>query len=110
VPSEADWQTLDECLGDRAVAGGKMKEAGTSHWASPNTGATNRSGFSGLPGCNRGDTGVYFNTAGKYVYYWSSTELSSYDAWSRILSSSHPEVSRYYLNKRYGFSVRCVKD
>ena len=47
VPSDADWGTLVEYLGGSAVAGGKMKEAGTAHWLSPNTGATNESAFSG---------------------------------------------------------------
>lgn len=50
VPSDAEWQTLVDYLGGDAVAGGKMKEAGTTHWASPNTGATNESGFTALPG------------------------------------------------------------
>src|ERR1035437_4904310 len=50
VPSDAEWTTLSTCLGGNAVAGGAMKETGTTHWTSPNTGATNSSGFTGLPG------------------------------------------------------------
>src|ERR1035437_8570614 len=53
VPSDAEWTTLSTCLGGYAVAGGAMKETGTTHWTSPNTGATNSSGFTGLPGGGR---------------------------------------------------------
>src|SRR5450759_3473794 len=59
VPSDAEWNTLITCLGgDPFVAGGAMKETGTTHWQSPNTDATNSSGFTGLPGGLR-DTGPF---------------------------------------------------
>jgi len=50
IPTDAEWTTLTTYLGGSTLAGGKMKEAGSSHWLSPNTGATNSSGFKGLPG------------------------------------------------------------
>ena len=59
VPSSAEWTTLTGFLGGTFVAGGKMKETGTAHWANPNTGATNESGFTGLPGGIRVTTGSY---------------------------------------------------
>ncbi|MFN6072835.1 MAG: fibrobacter succinogenes major paralogous domain-containing protein, partial [Bacteroidota bacterium] len=50
VPTDAEWTTLTTELGGESVAGGKMKSIGTAYWNSPNTGATNESGFSALPG------------------------------------------------------------
>ncbi|MBK8503768.1 MAG: fibrobacter succinogenes major paralogous domain-containing protein [Saprospiraceae bacterium] len=49
-PTDAEWTTLTDFLGGLSLAGGPMKAAGTAHWKTPNTGATNASGFSGLPG------------------------------------------------------------
>jgi uncharacterized protein (TIGR02145 family) len=109
VPTDVEWQTLVDYLGGDAVAGGKMKEAGTAHWISPNTDATNESGFSGLPGGYRAGSGNDYNLGG-YAYIWSSTEGSSYYAWSRDLDYSNSEVYRIGSNKHFGFSVRCIKD
>src|SRR5665647_2153473 len=63
VPSDAEWTTLSTCLGGDAVAGGAKKETGTTHWTSPNTGATNSSGFTALPGGLRDRTGPFYNVA-----------------------------------------------
>ncbi len=107
IPTDAEWQTLVDYLGGGNVAGGKMKETGTEHWSSPNTGATNESGFSALPGGYREAFGVYSSF---YATFWSSTDDSGY-AWSRYLYySSNSEVFRDILDKLYGFSVRCVRD
>jgi uncharacterized protein (TIGR02145 family) len=109
VPSDAEWQTLVDYLGGSSVAGGKMKEAGTTHWFSPNTGATNESGFSGLPGGYRVSSGTYYSI-GYLAHFWSSTEYNSSSAWFRYLYYDGSEVARLYYNKRDGFSVRCVRD
>jgi uncharacterized protein (TIGR02145 family) len=109
VASDAEWQTLVDYLGGSAVAGGKLKEVGTTHWNPPNTGATNESGFSALPGGYRSSNG-YFYDMGSYAYFWSSTESYSYYAWYRYLYYDYSQVSRHYDYKRYGFSVRCVRD
>ncbi len=102
---EADswgWRGTDE--------GGKLKEAGTAHWASPNTGATNESGFTALPGGSRFyNDGIYQNMGG-LGYFWSSSEDDSNYAWIRLLSYNFPGIHRGNYNKRSGFSVRCVKD
>jgi uncharacterized protein (TIGR02145 family) len=108
VPTDAEWQVLVDYLGDTAVAGGKMKEAGTTHWNIPNTGATNESGFSALPGGYRGSNGSFLNM-GRYAHFWSSAEISSSDAWYRYLSYYYSEAYRNFFSKRDGFSVRCVK-
>jgi uncharacterized protein (TIGR02145 family) len=111
VPTDAEWQTLVDYLGGGAVAGGKMKEAGTAHWANPNTGATNESGFTGLPGGGRGGNGPY-SGLGNGAGFWTSTENEyiSDAAWNRNLTYNHPEVIHDYSGKKSGVSVRCVKD
>jgi uncharacterized protein (TIGR02145 family) len=120
VPTDAEWKQLEMYLGmSQAEAdqtgwrgtdeGGKLKEADTTHWQSPNTGATNESGFSALPGGDRGTNGSFYDM-GYNAYFWSSTESSSSYAWSRGLSCYNSQVGRDYNDKRYGFSVRCVRD
>jgi uncharacterized protein (TIGR02145 family) len=86
-----------------------MKETGTSHWNGPNTGATNESGFSALPGGSRRYFGDYFGMGG-YVNFWSSTEYDGYAAWYRSLSYGGSGVYRGNYWMLYGFSVRCVRD
>lgn len=121
IPSDAEWKTLEMYLGmsqseaDGSVRwrgtdeGGKLKETGTSHWRSPNTGATNESGFSALPGGYRLYWGTYFIMGGNAAF-WSSTEYDSYGAWFRGLSYDKSDVYRRSYGKEYGFSVRCVRD
>jgi len=109
VPTDAEWSTLVTYLGGANVAGGKMKEIGTTNWHSPNTGATNESGFAALPGGYRPSTG-YFDALGNLAYFWSSTEISSLYAWSRRLYYDNAYVDRYSDSKQDGFSVRLVKD
>jgi uncharacterized protein (TIGR02145 family) len=79
VPTDGEWTTLTNALGGTGVAGGKMKEAGLAHWVTPNTGATNESGFAGLPGGYRKGDGTFVNV-GSYGYWWSSTEDYTTDA------------------------------
>lgn len=109
IPSEAEWQTLADYLGGDAVAGGKMKEVGLTHWDSPNTGATNESGFSGLPGGNRDDDGTYGNM-GSHAWFWSSTEYDGYYKWNRSLYWNNSGATPSLGTKRQGISVRCVQD
>lgn len=109
VPTDADWQTLIDYLGGNAVAGGKMKETGTVHWLDPNTGATNESGFTAVPGGCRDWTGHFTN---KYLqaYFWSVTEMDSSNARCRNLDYYTAEAVRDFWDKRAGFSIRCVRD
>ena len=119
LPTDAEWKTLEMHLGMSETAsydsyrgtdeGGKLKETGTVHWRSPNTGATNESGFTALPGGYRYDGGV-FSDIGNYGGWWSATESNSYYAWFRNLSNAGSYIYRYYYNKELGFSVRCLKD
>jgi uncharacterized protein (TIGR02145 family) len=110
VPTDNEFTVLTDYLDGTSVAGGKMKEAGFGHWNSPNTGATNESGFTGLPaGYRYYSTGVYYGM-GDYGYFWSSTEYSSNFAWYRELNYDYSEVDRGSISKRNGFSVRCLRD
>jgi len=109
VPTDAEWQTLVDYLGGSAIAGGKMKEAGTTHWYSPNTGATNESGFTALPGGWR-DMDGYFSSLGGSAYFWSSTEYDTSTAEMHILYFKHSSVNHISGLKRCGLSVRCVRD
>jgi uncharacterized protein (TIGR02145 family) len=108
VPSDAEYTTLTDFLGGASVAGGPMKEAGTAHWNSPNTGADNSSGFTALGGGYRIGSGG-FNNLLSYGYFWSSSPSGGY-AWYRRLSYLNAAVYRYNSNLRYGFAVRCVGD
>ena len=109
VPSDAEWTTLTSFLGGESVAGGKMKATGTSLWLSPNTEATNSSGFTGLPGGFRGSLGNFFSI-GTSGYWWSSTESGTLRAWYRYLESGNGNTIRDYVGKGDGLSVRCLKD
>lgn len=108
IPSDSEWTTLINYLGEE-VAGGKMKEAGLTHWSSPNTGADNSSGFTAIPLGARYGQDLYFGL-GMSTGYWSSTEVDSTDAWHRSLSSNYEKVGRYFSKKSFGISVRCIKD
>ena len=109
LPSDDEWIILTDYLGGESIAGGKMKMAGTAHWNSPNTGASNSSGFSALPGGVRYTNGTFSDLSGNGSW-WSSTEVSSTNAWRRLLNYNYEAVYCIYYNKQYGFSVRCVRE
>ncbi|MCX6270318.1 MAG: hypothetical protein NTU44_03690 [Bacteroidetes bacterium] len=111
VPADGEWTTLTDYLGGLDVAGGKMKEAGIAHWNSPNSGASNESGFTALAGGRRNGESATFNDLGGSASFWSSSAFSSTSAWYRMLHSSDAIVNQYNSNElQDGFSVRCVKD
>ena len=131
IPTHFEWTTLEQAvcaqspvgpdcsntafpydyIGNNPVGtneGGKMKETGTTHWTTPNTGATNNSGFTALPGGNSWG-GVLSNT-GSIGWWWSATESNSSSAWVRDLGNSSAKVEIAGGNKGNGFSVRCLRD
>ena len=108
VPTDAEWTTLTDFLGGEPVAGGKMKT--TTGWQAPNTGATNESGFSGLPGGYRYGYEGTFNFVGGYGHWWSSSETDGYYAWYRSLFYGLGNAYWYTINRRSGLSVRCLRD
>lgn len=109
LPADYEWTTLTSALGGEKIAGGKLKESGTTRWESPNKGATNESGFSALPGGYRSYSGD-FSGIGHGGYWWSSTENSPSNAWDRHLNTINSYIHRGHSTKEYGFSVRCVRD
>ena len=116
VPIDAEWSSLVNCLDPNAdggnnfpnIAGGKMKSTSTL-WISPNTDATNASGFTGLPGGCRLYYGS-FNAIGGGGGWWSSSEYGTASAWIRGLEYDHGYAVREGYDKEGGFSVRCIKD
>jgi len=108
MPTDAEWTVLTTYLGGDWVAGGKMKA--TTLWNVPNTGATNESGFSGLPGGNRNPNNGYFYLLGNYGNWWSASESGAERAWGRALANDYADVGRNANYKRNGFCLRCVRD
>ena len=109
LPTDIEWTILTDFLGEMIIAGGKLKETGTDHWLSPNTGATNETGFSGLPAGGRNYSGI-FNAMGSDGLWWSSTEESASTAWYRYVFHNGENVAKSHGTKEVGFSVRCIKD
>jgi len=110
LPSDDEWWELTEFLGGSSEAGGKLKEEGTAHWDSPNSGATNSTGFSALPGGYRNYISDFYDT-GRAAWFWTSTEYYGCDAWTRILYNDNERIQRGLSgNRDLGLSVRCVRD
>jgi uncharacterized protein (TIGR02145 family) len=110
VPSDAEWTTLTTYLVGTWVAGGTLKETGTSYWISPNTEATNSSGFTALPGGKSYYYDGTFDSLGYNSFWWSSTITGATDAWYRKLFNYLGSVERWGLSCKTGSSVRCVRD
>jgi len=114
VPSDAEWTVLTDTLGGEAVAGGSMKvpgtlDLGTGPWVNPNIGATNASGFNGLPGGLRGAPGNY-QWLQFFGYWWTSTPSTTLTVYYRGLDHDKESATRSVGNDNNGFSVRCLKD
>ncbi|MDD4033352.1 MAG: FISUMP domain-containing protein [Candidatus Paceibacterota bacterium] len=110
LPSNADLTILTNFLGGASVADGKLKESVTSHWYSPNTGATNSGGFSALPGGGRGDDGI-IDAIGEYGGWWTSTHYDAFSIWVFAMASySDSVVKGYEEDNPYAFSVSCLRD
>jgi uncharacterized protein (TIGR02145 family) len=109
LPTDAQWTILTTFLGGESVAGGKMKEDGSVHWTSPNTGATNSSSFTALPGGYRYGDG-YIYDLGNVTIYWSSSASITALSWGRGLRFDTENAIRSDFGKTGGFSVRCLKD
>ena len=122
VATDQDWQQMELYLGmnrneanatgwrgQNANVGGKLKAEGTEFWRSPNTGATNESGFTALAGGYRFTSGS-FSYLSFFGYWWTSTEADATTAWRRLLFNNRDSINRMNYDKRYGFSVRCVQN
>ena len=113
IPTDPEWTTLADCLGGWPVAGGNMKVTGTTHWMSPNTDATNSSGFTALPAGVRLWVGqpAVFDSLSSSTNWWSATQTINDNAMIRALSHDHGYLVRFeQSDNNAGLSVRCVKD
>jgi len=108
VPADDEWGELIENLGGDKTAGCAMKETGTSHWESPNTCATNKSGFTALPAGYRDPSG--FVNLGRHGAWWSTAENNAERGWFRTINYDNALVLRLFTSKKNELSVRCVKD
>ena len=119
IPSDADWCILTSYLDTAVICNqtgwsgtdiaGLLKEPGLTHWVSPNTAATNQSGFAALGTGYRTAYG-YFGYFQRYNHFWCSTETTATTAKYRSLSYNSPEIGRNSSMKTFGYSVRCVKN
>lgn len=109
VPSNSEWATLTSRLGGENVAGGKLKETGTAHWQTPNSGATDLFSFTALPGGYRGSLGAFIDILDR-GYWWSSTEYNATHAHLKNLTYDSGNFTSLNDAKKFGFSVRCIKD
>jgi uncharacterized protein (TIGR02145 family) len=109
VSTDAEWTTLTTFLGGESIAGGKLKEIGTVNWKSPNTGATNETGFTALPGGRRTST-YLFDAIEVFGNWWSSSVSSDVDAFARMMRNDNSSFLMWFSFKCNGLSVRCLKD
>jgi uncharacterized protein (TIGR02145 family) len=114
IPTDTEWTILSNYLGGESVAGYKLKETSFTHWSNPFLDyspipATNETGFTALPGGDRSESGSFQNM-GDAGYWWSATDVTVWEAWYRVLSRNSSGISRSSFHKRYGYSVRCIKD
>jgi uncharacterized protein (TIGR02145 family) len=120
LPSEAEWQQLELFLGISpseisiedwrgTVEGGMLKETGLAHWLSPNSGATNTSQFTALPGGYRAPNGLYYNM-GKAANMWTSTKTDGSSAWFHRVDYNRSNILHTPVELKNGYSIRCVKD
>ena len=117
IPTYGEWTTLINYLDPAAnggqsfpnVAGGKMKETGTLRWVSPNTGANNQSGFSGLPGGAFGGNTTFYGI-GTNGNWWSLSELNTVNAWYVYINYDNTNAASNLASKTLGFSVRYIRN
>ncbi len=111
IPTEVERNALINSFGGQLKAGGALKGVGTTYWNSPNTGATNESGFNALPGGTRTSYNGNFQEIKRTAYFWTSTSKYSTAASTIALEASSTGSSLGNLgNNLNGMSVRCIKD
>jgi uncharacterized protein (TIGR02145 family) len=109
VATDAEWTTLTTYSGGENVAGGKLRETGIIHWEKPNTGASNESGFTTLPGGYRNNHGAFANI-GFFGFWWTATENVPTASWCRTMGCTGTNILRIFSLKKNGYSVRCIRD
>jgi uncharacterized protein (TIGR02145 family) len=110
IATQAEWDTLILNLGGISNAGGKLKEAGLTHWVTPNEGATNESGFSALPSGRFYITGPSFTNYSNNAYFWCATPYNAGEGTMYSVTYSDKAIFKGHAQKTNGFAVRCVKN
>ena len=110
VPTEQDWINLANAIGGVNSAAGALKEAGVEHWASPNAGANNSTGFTAQPAGRREYTDGSFINAGFNAFWWTSTAYNPDYSWYFQMNYDGANLLQANFHKQYGFSIRLVKD
>lgn len=109
LPSDAEWTELSDYLGGQSVAGGKLKETGTIHWYSPNTGATNETSFTALPSGELFENGSFYNI-GTNAAWWSTTRYNTDYIWYWGTGYDYSDLGRLFNSEKLGHAVRCIKN
>jgi uncharacterized protein (TIGR02145 family) len=108
IPSQSEWVVLRDFLGGYSIAGGKLKDNTEYYWNLPNTGATNESGFNGLPSGDMRD--AVFSGMRQNGYFWSTSDFNPSEIWTYYLSYDNSVLDNGQHNKNNGKSIRCIKD
>jgi len=109
IPTDGDFSALTTTLGGFSIAGGKMKEAGTEHWNSPNEGATNESNFTALPSGYNNGYGSFWEI-GNFSTWWTSSDLGSSSPRTWYVLHDKSSIYQGSEQKRMAYSIRCIKD
>lgn len=109
VPSNADWTKLIDYLGGKTIAGGFVKEIGTTHWLTPNLDANNITGFTAMPSGHRTNTGA-FNEMAHFTRFWTTDQISDANGYDVIITYLNASFNLQSWQKTFGFTIRCVKD
>jgi uncharacterized protein (TIGR02145 family) len=110
VATKYDYDDLITFLGGISIAGGKLKQIGTSNWTGPNTGATDTYEFTALPGGYRYPPLANFLAMGTRCWFWQKPQVDQTRAFALSLYNTDALAHNTILSKNYGLSVRCVKD
>ncbi len=110
VPNDADWNTLFSSLGGAAAAGGKLKDTGFTYWMSPNTEATNESGFTGRGGGSRSPSSGTYSGTNSLGSWWTTTQIAPNFGSFKELQYDRVLVNEGNMSRSYGRNVRCIKE
>ena len=110
LPSKAEWQELADYLGGLEIAGGKLKEAGTTHWIAPNTGATNETGFTALPAGMHDFTGIFQWKSENCAFSTSTGNPRQFEVISIVLRTTESKMTIGEFHPDDAASVRCIKN
>lgn len=106
IPTEAEWGVLYNYIGGTREAGKKIQDTNPVYWSNHLI-ATNESKFSGLPGGSRNANGVFENLSTDGMW-WTGTANNLLSVGYDLYIKGY--IERFEKDKKYGFSVRCIKD